>query len=85
VDQRLEEFAGLSRDDLHRRVSIETDRDARTATQRAHDVVGSVTYLLDLHGWTASWDPRGIRLSHDRNTLVLGVPPTVSAYVDELR
>jgi hypothetical protein len=84
VDERLELIAALSRDELHKRVAIETDREARTAAHRADDVVSSVTHLLDLHGWAASWDPRGIRLSHDRHTLVLGVPSNVSAYVAEL-
>jgi hypothetical protein len=84
VDQRLEEFAALDRGALHRRVSLETDRSARTAAQRGADVVASVTYLLDLHGWRASWDPRGLRLSHDEHSLVLGIPSAVAAYVAEL-
>ena len=66
------------------RVVLETNREARTAGQRAQDVMESLTYLLDLHGWTASWDARGLRLSHHRHSLVLGVPENVARYVAEL-
>jgi hypothetical protein len=83
VDQRLEHFGGLDRQDLHMRVVVETDSEARDRVQRARDVVNSVTHLLDLHGWTAAWDDRGIRLSHDKHSLVLGVPRTLTAYVEE--
>ena len=84
VDARLEQLASLNREQLHERVAVETDRQALTAVQRGRDVVASITYLLDLHGWTASWDSLGIRLSHDTHSLVLGVPPSVAAYVAEL-
>lgn len=84
VDQRLEKFAGLDRDALHKRVVLETNHEAWNAGGRAQDVVDSVTYLLDMHGWRAGWDPRGLRLSHDDHSLVLGVPPNLTAYVAEL-
>lgn len=84
VDQRLEEFAALDRDALHRRVVLESNQAASDAADRRSALVASVTYLLDLHGWTASWDGRGVRLSHADHTLVLGAPPNVVGYVTEL-
>jgi hypothetical protein len=84
VDQRLEEFAALDRDALHTRVVLESNNETWERARRARDVVESVTYLLDLHGWTAAWDDRGIRLSHGGHSLVLGVPAHVTAYVEEL-
>lgn len=27
-----------------------------------------------MHGWTAAWHDRGLRLSHDEHELVLGIP-----------
>ena len=84
VDQRLEGFAALDRDALHKRVCLETNHEAWNRSGRAQDVVDGVTYLLEMHGWRATWDPRGIRLSHDSHSLVLGVPPNVAAYVAEL-
>jgi hypothetical protein len=84
VDQRLDEFAAMERDALHERVVVETNKEARTRADRIRDVVDTVTRLLDLHGWTARWDDRGVRLSHGQNTLVLGVPRNLVLYVDEL-
>jgi hypothetical protein len=84
IDQRLEDIAGLDRDALHKRIVLETNSEARDRAWRARDVVRSVTHVLDLHGWTAGWDDRGIRLSHQRHTLVLGVPRNVVDYVEEL-
>jgi hypothetical protein len=84
IDQRLEDFARLDRDALHKRVVLETNDEAFDRARRARDVVRSVTHVLDLHGWKADWDDRGIRLSHHRHTLVLGVPRNVLAYVEEL-
>ena len=84
VDQRLEEFGTLERDALHERVGLETNSTARLRSHRAKDVVASVTRLLELHGWSVCWDDRGVRLSHERHTLVLGVPGNVLSYVNEL-
>ena len=81
VDQRLEGFAGLGPVELERRVALESNQLTTTTAERASAVVASVTYLVDLHGWRAAWDSRGIRLSHDNHSLVLGVPPNVAAYV----
>lgn len=84
IDRRLEELAHQNRDDLHKRVVLETNAEANERTGRAHDVLESATHGLDLHGWTADWVERGIRLSHDQHSLVLGVPRNVTAYVEEL-
>jgi hypothetical protein len=34
-----------------------------------------------LHGWVCSWDQRGLRLTHDGHTIVLGLPPSLTAYL----
>ena len=84
IDRRLEELADMDRDGLHKRVVLEANSEANERTRRARDVVESVTHVLDLHGWTTEWDERGVRLSHDEHSLVLGVPRNVTAYVEEL-
>jgi len=84
IDQRLEDVALLDRDTLHKKVVLETNSEAIDRAGRARDVVDSVTHVLDLHGWTAGWDDRGLRLSHHRHTLVLGVPRNLVEYVEEL-
>jgi hypothetical protein len=82
VDARLEELGRLSPEALSLRVAIESNREGRTAQQRARDLVASVSHLLDLGGWEPSWDPRGLRLRHREHTLVLGVPATLRDYVE---
>lgn len=85
VEERLAELATLDRNALHRRIAVDTDREAPDRERRTEDVVSSVTRLLDMHGWEAEWDERGIRLSSGGRSLVLGVPRNVAAYVDELQ
>ena len=84
IDQRLQDLAGLDRDALHKKVVLETDSEPADHTGRARDVVESVTHVLDLHGWSAGWDDRGLRLRHHRHTLVLGLPRNIVEYVEEL-
>jgi len=85
VEERLAELTTLDRNALHRRIAVDTDREAPDRETRTEDVVSSVTRLLDMHGWEAEWDERGIRLSSGGRSLVLGVPRNVAAYVDELQ
>ena len=84
IDQRLQDLAGLDRDALHKKVVLETDSEPADRTGRARDVVESVTHVLDLHGWRAAYDGRGLRLTHHRHALVLGLPRNVVEYVEEL-
>jgi hypothetical protein len=84
VDERLERLGELDRDALHRRVVLESNNEAWGRSRRGRDVVHSAIYLLDMHGWSADWDPRGVRLSHGAHTLVLGLPENVTRYVAEL-
>jgi len=81
IDARLDELAGLSREELARQITMETNREAHTAEEARHVLVDAVTYLVELHGWQVSWDPRGIRLSHDQYSLVLGAPPVFAEFV----
>lgn len=85
VEERLAELTTLDRNALHRRIAVDTDREAPDRETRTEDVVSSVTRLLDMHGWEAEWDERGIRLSSGGRSFVLGVPRNVAAYVDELQ
>ena len=85
VDARLADFAELNRDQLHERVVLASGRQASQQKHRSDDVVASVTQLLDMHGWTASWGSRGIQLSHGDHSLVLGIPRNIAEYVAELQ
>jgi hypothetical protein len=37
--------------------------------------------MIDQHAWEFSWDERGLRLTHDAHTLVLGIPPVFRDYL----
>ena len=43
----------------------------------------TVTHLVDCHGWESSWDPRGLRLTHDAHTFVLGIPAVFHEYLED--
>ncbi len=81
VDERLDELGTLPPDQLAYRIALETDKDPRTEDQRGRDLVAAATHMIDLAGWTAEWDPRGVRLRHGEHTLVLGVTERLQAYV----
>jgi hypothetical protein len=42
---------------------------------REEALMRAITHLTDAHHWTFSWDPRGLRMTHDAHTFVLGLPP----------
>ena len=45
-------------------------------------LITTIQHMIETHHWTLSWDPRGLRLSHDGHTLVLGIPATCREYLD---
>ena len=81
IDERLDELGGLSRAELARRIVLLTNLESHTAEEARHALIEAVTYLVELHGWQVSWDPRGCRLSHDTYSLVLGAPPVFAEFV----
>ena len=81
VDAKVQELSKLKREQLAYHLALEVDRDPRTEQQRGRDVVDAAVKLIDMSGWEASWDPRGVRLTHGRNSLVIGVGADVTEYV----
>ena len=47
---------------------------------REDGLIRTVTHLIDCHGWEFSWDARGLRLTHDAHTFVLGIPAVFLEY-----
>lgn len=82
VDERLRELGSLTREELDFRVAVESGADTHTTEMRQRGLLVSVTHLIDLHGWDASWDERGLMLSHSDHRLTLGLPPSLRQYVD---
>ena len=83
IDDEIQRLDQLSEEKLLLHVVLVTDREPRTLAERRSYFIDAVTRYHDLHGWVVSWDPRGLRVSHDEHTLVLGLPPNVSAFLAE--
>ena len=82
VDARIEELGHLTKDQLDYEVALESDTPDFTRAMREDALIRAVTHLVDRHGWEFGWDPRGLRLSHDAHTLVLGIPAVFAEYLD---
>jgi hypothetical protein len=74
VDARIEELGKLDRDRLVYEVALEADSPEFTRQMREEGLIRTITHLIDTHHWTFSWDPRGLRMTHEEHTFVLGVP-----------
>lgn len=82
VDGRIEELGRLTKDQLSYEVALESGSPDFTRRMREEALIGTITHLLDRHGWEFSWDPRGLRLSHDAHSLVLGIPAVFGEYLE---
>lgn len=82
LDARISELALLDGDELVQRVATESDRPNQSADMRRAGLLESVQHFVDMGGWKLAWDPRGMRVKHGRQHVVLGVPPTFQEYVD---
>ena len=74
VDARIEELGKLDKDGLAYEVALEADSPDITRQMREDGLIRTITHLVDRHHWEFSWDPRGLRMTHDSHTFVLGVP-----------
>ena len=81
IDARLEQLGQLTPAELEFEVALEGDRPQRTRELREDGLLATITHTVDPHGWSCSWDPRGLRLTHGQHAFVLGLPPSLSAYL----
>jgi len=82
VDKRLEELGQVPDAELKYRFAVETNTSPRTRDEAIAAVVADVAYLIDTHHWQLAWDSRGLRLTHDDHSVVLGVPDNIRDYVN---
>jgi hypothetical protein len=82
VDARIEELGKLDRDALAYEVALESNSPDITRQMREEGLIRTVTHLLDTHHWECSLDPRGLRMTHDAHTFVLGIPAVFLDYLD---
>jgi hypothetical protein len=83
VDTRIEELGHLDKDGLAYEVALESDSPDYTRRIREEALIRTVTHMIECRGWQLSWDPRGLRLTHDAHTLVLGVPAVFLEYLQD--
>ena len=83
VDARLEELGQLDKRRLAYEVALESDLPDITRQMREEALMRAITHLTDTHHWTFSWDPRGLRMSHDAHTFVLGLPAALRDFLGD--
>jgi hypothetical protein len=81
VDARIEDLGHLDQDQLEHKVAFHSDSQDFTPQLREQALIATITSLTDCHGWEFSWDPRGLRLTHEGHTFVLGVPAGFREYI----
>jgi|SRR5271165_4807555 len=74
VDAKIEELGKLDKSQLAYEVVLETNSLDITRAMREEALIRTITHLIEPHHWEFSWDPRGLRMTHDSHTFVLGVP-----------
>lgn len=82
IDARIEELGQLDQKALVYEVALDSDVPDITRPMREEALIRTITHLIDTHGWAFSWDPRGLRLTHDSHAFVLGIPATFRDYLD---
>jgi hypothetical protein len=81
VDARIEELSHLDQERLAYEVALESDTPDFSREMREDGLIRTITHMLETHHWEFSWDPRGLRMTHDAHTLVLGVPAVFVQYL----
>jgi len=81
VDARITELGHLDAEQLAYEVALESDAADFTQAMREEALIRTITHLVDCHDWAFSWDPRGLRLTHDAHTFVLGIPAVFAEYL----
>jgi hypothetical protein len=85
VDARIEELGQLDRARLAYEVALESDLPDISRQMREEALIRAITHLTDTHHWAFSWDPRGLRMTHDAHTFVLGLPAVLLGFLADDR
>ena len=81
LDERLEEMGDFTSDQLRRHVAVISDQPDWTRELRAAALLIAVERFIDCHGWTLTWHLRGLQVSHDGHSVVLGIPASFGEYL----
>ena len=81
VDARIEELGRLDADVLAAQIERFRDRSSATRDRREAWLLAEVASSGEGSGWALSLDDRGIRLTHDQHSFVLGMPSNFGVYL----
>ncbi|HYF73461.1 MAG TPA: hypothetical protein VD864_11615 [Nocardioides sp.] len=81
LEERLEQLAPLNPGALAFEIILVTNQEPRDRAERAGMVIEVLQTGLDLHGWTLSLEPRGLRVEHAGRGVVLGLPTNLRDYL----
>jgi hypothetical protein len=81
VDARISELGRLDSEQLTYEVALESDTPDFSRDMREGALIRAITHLVETHDWSFNWDPRGLRMTHDEHTFVLGIPATFAEYL----
>ena len=81
LDAELEQRAERSDEDIQFEVTLATNGAPISADERRASMLATLSHRQDLHGWGLEWCDRGLRLTHEGHSLVLGIPATVRTYL----
>lgn len=77
IDARLQALGEMDSDALNFRIALEGNVDLSNASMIHEGVIEASTNGINMHHWLASIDSRGLRISHDDHSLVLGFPENI--------
>lgn len=77
IDSRLQSLGEMDADALSFRVALEGNVELSNSSAIHEGVIQACTNGINMHHWLASIDPRGLRISHDEHTMVLGIPDNI--------
>jgi hypothetical protein len=81
LDRRIDELGRLDAKALSHQIALDSDLADWTRDLREEALLRTVGHLIETHHWVLSWDPRGLRLSHQERHVVLGVPDSFRAFL----
>ncbi|WP_243059380.1 hypothetical protein [Nocardioides sp. SR21] len=81
IDRQLAELDHLTEEGIHVWIALTTDHEATTLDERRILALRALAHEVDTHHWDLQHDPRGVRLSHGDNSLVLGIPESLRSYL----
>lgn len=82
LDRQLASYSALSTEEIHRHVGLEAGGPPTHAQERRDHVLGALTSHVDTRGWALTWTTRGLRLHHDARSVTLGIPPSLTDYLE---